>query len=317
MSESRLIIGSRGSKLALWQAGHVKARVEARHPGVSVEIRIIKTLGDKVLDVALSKVGGKGLFTKELESAILEGTVDCAVHSLKDMPTVIPEGLILGAITERECWEDALVSRAGLALEALPAGARLGTSSLRRRVQLERLRPDLEFADLRGNVDTRLARLDRGDYDAIVLARAGLTRLGLAGRITQVLGLDRMVPAAGQGALALQWRAGDSRTWGLLSFLADWSTTAEVSAERRFLHALGGGCQVPIGAKASLTADGQITLVGLLSDLGGKRLMRDTITAPAGSDPGLSLARRLLSLGGQAIVDEILAAGGVEPEEKA
>jgi len=316
MSDKRLIIGSRGSKLALWQAEHVKARVEAQHPRISAEIKIIKTLGDKVLDVALSKVGGKGLFTKELESAILAGEVDCAVHSLKDMPTVVPEGLVLGAITERECWEDALLSRAGLPLEALPAGARVGTSSLRRRVQLERLRPDLEFADLRGNVDTRLARLERGDYDAIVLARAGLTRLGLAGKITQVLGLEIMVPAAGQGALAIQWRSADSCTAGLLSFLADPATTVEVTAEREFLHTLGGGCQVPIGAKAHLEPDGHITLVGLLSDLDGKRLMRDSLTAPAASNPGLSLARRLLSTGGQAIVDEILASGGVEPEER-
>lgn len=315
MTGNKLIIGSRGSKLALWQAEHICQRLSEKWRGLHIEIKIIKTLGDKVLDVALSKVGGKGLFTKELETAILAGEIDIAVHSLKDLPTVVPDGLVLGAVTERQWWEDVLVSRDGVTLDRLPAGARVGTSSLRRRVQLEHLRPDLEFADLRGNVDTRLARLDRGDYGAIVLARAGLTRLGLETRITQVLGTEIMIPAAGQGALAIQWREGDSRIAGWLEFLSDPGTTAEVTAEREFLHEMGGGCQAPIGAKASLGEDGLITVEGFLADLSGQRFMRDSIKDCPQNNPGRNLARRMLSSGGKAIVDDILAAGGVEKQE--
>lgn len=316
MTGNRLIIGSRGSKLALWQAGYIRQRLGERWPELGVEIRIIKTLGDKVLDVALSRVGGKGLFTKELENAMLSSEIDIAVHSLKDLPTVVPQGLVLGAVTTRQWWEDVLVSRDGATLDSLPSGARVGTSSLRRRVQLHHRRPDLDYADLRGNVDTRLARLDRGEYGAIVLARAGLNRLGLEARITQVLGTEIMIPAAGQGALAIQWRVDDSRTARALEFLSDPCTTAEVTAEREFLHELGGGCQVPIGAKASLGEDGIITMEGFLADLSGRRFMRDSIEDSLLNNPGRNLARRMLSSGGQAIVNDILASGGAEKGEK-
>ncbi|MFH1071533.1 MAG: hydroxymethylbilane synthase, partial [Candidatus Glassbacteria bacterium] len=221
MRGSRLVIGSRGSKLALWQANHIKSRLTQRHFELEVALEIIRTTGDKITDVALSRVGGKGLFTKEIEEALFDRRVDIAVHSLKDLPTALPDGLIADVITERLHGADALVSRRGLKLADLPGGARLGTGSLRRKVQIAALRPDLVFMDLRGNVDTRLAKLERGEYDAVVLAQAGLVRLGLEGRITELLDPDQVVPAAGQGALAVEYRQGDDNTSALVSFLTD------------------------------------------------------------------------------------------------
>ena len=305
MVANKLRIGSRGSQLALWQANHIQACLAERHPGLAVEIEIIKTTGDKITDVALSRVGGKGLFTKEIEEALLAGRVDFAVHSLKDLPTELPFGLSADVITERRHGADALVSRQGLKLDDLPSGAKIGTSSLRRKVQLAALRPDLVFIDLRGNVDTRLARLERGDYDAIVLAQAGLVRLGLDGRITELFDSARMVPAAGQGALAIEYRQADGLTLEAISFLTHSQTKMEVTAEREFLHELEGGCQVPIGARAELQPDGRLRLTGLISDLEGKRLLKDSITDYPTARPGKILAEKLLAAGGREILAEI------------
>jgi hydroxymethylbilane synthase len=302
----KLIIGSRGSKLALWQANHVRDSLLTRHPDLVVEVKIIKTLGDKVLDVALSRIGGKGLFTKELEQAILSHEVDLAVHSLKDLPTDLPDGLVAGVITARSHGNDAFVSRESLSFKGLPAGGRVGTGSLRRRVQLRSLRPDLEYAELRGNVDTRLRKLDAGEYDAIVLAQAGLVRLGLEKRITEVFHVEMVIPAAGQGALALEYREDDSNTSEMLAFLRDNKTSIEVRAERRFLGALGGGCQVPIGVRADLLPDGNLQIQGMIADLEGQRLIRDNLNGSPGDDPGKILAERMLDSGGRELLEEIM-----------
>ena len=240
-----LTIGSRGSQLALWQANWVKSRLEEL--GEECRIEIIHTTGDKIQDVALSKVGTKGLFTKEIEEALLDGRIDLAVHSLKDMPTDLPDGLILAAIPPREDVRDAIV---GCKLDALKRGAKVGTSSLRRMAQLRALRPDLNIESVRGNVDTRLRKQQEGQYDAILLASAGLNRLGLSDRIAEIISVEKMCPAVGQGALAIETRVGDSVV-GKLDHLP---TRRAVTAERAVLRALGGGCQVPIGAYA--VADG-------------------------------------------------------------
>ena len=243
-----LRIGTRGSALALWQANHVQARLEAR--GESLEIRTITTSGDRVLDRRLEAIGGKGAFLKEIEEALLAGEVDLAVHSLKDVPTQLPEGLRLCAFLERADPRDALVSRSGAALDALPPGARLGPTSLRRQSQLRARRPDLVVADLRGNVDTRLRRLREGSFDAILLAAAGITRLGRAAEISELLDPEVLVPAPGQGVVALECRVGDERVAAAVAPLHHEATARAVTAERVFLEALGGGCNVPLGALA-------------------------------------------------------------------
>ena len=304
-ASGKLIIGSRGSKLALWQANHIADSLRAGHEGLEVEIKVIRTKGDKILDVALSKVGGKGLFTKELEEAILRREVDLAVHSLKDLPTELPAGLAADIITRRTHGADALLCRDGISLADLPPDAVVGTSSLRRKVQLGALRPDLRIKDLRGNVDTRLRKLDDGEYDAIVLAQAGLARLGLDGRITELLDPGKVVPAAGQGALALEYRADDQRTLELISFLDHPGTHHEVDAERQFLGRLGGGCQVPIGAHAEVRGDGSLLLLGMVSDEDGRNIMRSSIIGMPGGTAGTDLAVRMLAAGAQAIVDQI------------
>jgi hydroxymethylbilane synthase len=302
---NKLVIGSRGSKLALWQANHIADSLRAGRPGLEVRLEIIKTKGDKILDVSLSKVGGKGLFTKELEEALLRREVDLAVHSLKDLPTELPEGLAAGVITRREYGADALLTRDKVSLADLPLGAVIGTSSLRRKVQIAAMRPDLKFKDLRGNVDTRIRKLEEGEYDAIVLAQAGLVRLGLDGKITELLNPTRVIPAAGQGALALEYRADDTRTIELISFLDDRKTRQEVTAERQFLGRLGGGCQVPIGAKAEVRDDGSLWLLGMVSDLEGRNIMRSSIQGDPDGTCGIELADRLLAGGARQIVDQI------------
>lgn len=296
-------IGSRGSKLALWQAEHVRVRLEAARPGARVEIEIIKTSGDVVRDLPLSVIGGQGVFTREIEHALLEGRVDIAVHSLKDLPTVLADGLALSAITAREDVRDALVLPAGApnsapSVEALPAGARVGTSSQRRGAQLRFLRPDLEPRDIRGNVDTRLGKLDAGDYDALLLAAAGLRRLGLAHRISAALSISEMLPAVGQGALGVETRADDTEARTLVSPLDHAETRAACLAERALLRALGGGCQLPIAAYAAV-GGGTLRLEGLVADPSGARLLRDAVEGPA-SEPerlGERLAARLTDLG--------------------
>ena len=251
---AQLRIGSRGSQLALWQANHISALLCAR--GHEVQIEIIHTTGDKITDVALAKVGTKGMFTKEIEEALAAGRVDLAVHSLKDLPTELPKGFEIAAITKREDPRDAFCSRHCSKIEDLPRGARVGTSSLRRQAQLKAIRPDLDIHPLRGNVDTRLRKLEQGEYDAIILASAGLRRLGKTELIKQIIPAEIMCPAAGQGALGIEIREGDTATRDLLAFLNDPKARAATTCERALLNRLGGGCQVPIGALAEVRIAG-------------------------------------------------------------
>ena len=295
-----MIIGSRGSPLALWQARWVAAQL----PGA--EIAVIKTTGDKITDVPLAQVGGtKGLFIKEIEEALVEGRIDLAVHSLKDVPAQIDPRLIIAAIPAREDPRDALVGRS---LPELPKGARVGTSSLRRAAQLRHLRGDLQVEELRGNVDTRLRKLDEGRYDAIVLAAAGLSRLGLEGRIAERLDPEVMCPAIGQGALAIETRAGDGETRKLLAPLDDPSARAETTAERALLAALGGGCQLPLGGSARLAGD-RLRLTAVVASPDGAELVRVTLGGPA-SDPaelGRRAAEDLLRRGADRILQQVYA----------
>ncbi len=300
-----LKLGSRGSQLALWQANWAKAELERFFESLSVEIVIIKTTGDRVLDVPLAQVGGKRLFTKELDEALLDGRIDFAVHSMKDLPCDLPDGIRLVAITKREDHRDALVSDGRKLGEMLP-GARIGTSSLRRQVQLRHRFPELDVVPLRGNVDTRLGKLDAGEYDGIILAAAGLNRLGYSDRITEYLESEVMLSAVGQGALAIVCRCGDSETQASLLRLDHETTRSAVLAERALLASLEGSCQVPIGGHARVEGD-VIVLTGLIASLDGK----DLITDRAEGDParageiGAELGRRLLASGGRAVLEEI------------
>jgi len=307
MLKQRLIVGTRGSVLALWQTEHVVEQLKGIAPKPSVEIREIKTHGDLVRDRALSEVGGKGLFVKEIENALLAGEIHLAVHSLKDMPTQLPEGLALGAILKRADPRDALVVREGEGgMALLPPRSRIGTSSLRRRAQLLAARPDLQVLDLRGNVDTRLRKLRDGAYDAVVLAAAGLIRLGHAAAVSEYLSVGLMLPAVGQGALCLEARANDEATRALIASLNHWPTCLAAQSERAFLRRLEGGCQVPIGAYAEVSGD-QLHLRGLIASLDGTRLVRDEIHGPAAGASwlGTELAERMLAAGGKAILEEV------------
>ncbi len=307
-----LRIGSRGSQLALWQANHISALLRER--GHEIEIEIIKTTGDKITDVALAKVGTKGMFTKEIEEALLDRRVDLAVHSLKDLPTELAPGFEIAAITTRENPRDAFLSRHFESIADLPQKARVGTSSLRRQAQLKAMRPDLDVFPLRGNVDTRLRKLEEGEYDAIILASAGLNRLGLTQRIRAILPEDIMCPAAGQGALGIEIRAGDTAMREHLKFLDDPSARACTTAERALLNELGGGCQVPIGAFAEVR-DGIVRLTGVVARPDGSRVLRDVRT---GTDPkslGESLGRSLLERGGKEILREVYGANVAAPQQ--
>ena len=276
---ARLVIATRESRLALWQAHHVRDRLRALYPACSVELLGMTTVGDQVLDRSLNEIGGKGLFTKELEVALADGRADLAVHSLKDVPMALPEGFELASVMRREDPRDAFVSPRFEGLDALPRGARIGTSSLRRAAQLGERRPDLEVLPLRGNLDTRLRKLDAGEYDAIVLAAAGLKRLGLADRIREVLPPTSSLPAPGQGALGIEILAGrdDVRAW--LAPLADRRTWLEVTAERSVSRALGGSCRIPLAAYAVVEPDGVLRLDALLATDG--RVRRTTVRSPA------------------------------------
>ena len=305
-----LRIGTRASLLAVTQSTWVRDQIAQAHPGVRVELVKITTKGDRILDVPLAKVGGKGLFVKEIEDALLAGEVDLAVHSMKDVPTELPAGLHIGVIPQRETARDAFLSVKYDAIAALPAGATVGTSSLRRRSQLAALRPDLTIIDLRGNIDTRLRKLDEGVFDAIILAGAGLHRLNLEARITSLLEPEQMLPAIGQGALGIELRRDDAELLAGLQFLHHPATAVAVAAERAFLLRLEGGCQVPIGAHAVLNGDA-LTLTGLIAGTDGRVLIQDQATAKAekAAELGASLADALLARGGRAILDAVYRAG--------
>ncbi|WP_177506096.1 hydroxymethylbilane synthase [Anaerosinus sp.] len=299
-----VVIGTRGSKLALWQANYIADCLRKQYPDLTVELKQITTTGDKILDVPLAKIGGKGLFTKELENEMLSGTIDLAVHSLKDMPTELPEGLTLAAITERIASGDALVSNHFSSLQALPKGARVGTSSLRRKAQLLAYRPDLIISDLRGNVDTRLKKLDDGEFDAIVLAAAGLKRLGWEKRIAEILDTKVCLPAVGQGALAIETRADDQAILDLLAFLNDEETRVTTTAERAFLRTVEGGCQVPVGVYGTVVGENQMQVEALIASLDGKVVVRDTLRGSFADAEilGIRLAESLLARGGREIM---------------
>lgn len=301
-----LRLGTRKSPLALWQAEHVRARLTEQNPGLDVELVRITTEGDQILDRSLARVGGKGLFIKELEQALLEGRIDLAVHSLKDMTVSLPPGLHLAAILEREDPRDAFVSSRFASLRELPAGSRLGTASLRRQCQMRAAFPALQVVMLRGNVNTRLAKLDAGEFEAILLATAGLKRLGFEARIRARLEPDECLPAVGQGAVCIECRAGDAATNTLLSRLDHGPTRTCVSAERAFNAELEGGCQVPIGGFAVLDGD-SLYLRGLVGDPDGSRVIRGELRGPIANAErlGHELAKDLLARGARAILDKV------------
>jgi hydroxymethylbilane synthase len=314
-----LRIGSRGSQLALWQANHISALLRAR--GYEVEIEIIHTTGDKITDVPLAMVGtkgglGKGIFTKEIEEALAAGSVDLAVHSLKDLPTELSPGFELPAITERQDPRDAFCSVVYSKVEDLPHHAHVGTSSLRRQAQLKAIRPDLDIHPLRGNVDTRLRRLEQGEYDAIILASAGLKRLGKTELIKQIIPSEIMCPAAGQGALGIEIREGDSFTRQQLVFLNDASARATTTCERALLNRLGGGCQVPIGALAEIRS-GKLHLDAIVADPDGSRLLRESRDGDL-NDPeqlGNAVGETLLDRGGDEILEAVYGRGLAVPPQ--
>ena len=309
---ARLRIGSRGSQLALWQAHHISDLLRAQ--GHTVELEIIKTTGDKITDVALAKVGTKGMFTKEIEEALVEGRVDLAVHSLKDLPTALAADFEIAAITKRENPRDVFCSVNFVSVETLPLRSNVGTSSLRRQAQLKAMRPDLQIHPLRGNVDTRLRKLEAGDYDAIILAAAGLNRLGKTQLVQQVISAEVMTPAAGQGALGIEIRHGDAATRALLVFLDDGDARAATSCERALLNKLGGGCQVPIGAFAEVRG-GKIHLSAVVAHPDGTKVLRENRD---GSDPerlGNEVGEALLRQGGDAILEEVYGEGFALPQQ--
>ncbi|WP_462432120.1 hydroxymethylbilane synthase [Phascolarctobacterium succinatutens] len=305
--KAKLTIGTRQSLLALWQSNHIAALLRKEYPKCEVVLKKIVTKGDRILDVPLAQIGGKGLFTKEIEEDLLDGTIDLAVHSLKDMPTVLPEGLCLTAITERANVGDAFVSNKYGSFEELPLGAVVGTSSLRRKAQLLAKRPDLEIRDLRGNVDTRLRKLDEELYDAIILAAAGLERLGHGDRISSLIPADVCLPAVGQGALAIEARTADKEVRDMLSFLNDLNTKQATDAERAFLGLLEGGCQVPIGVHADVEGE-NIRIEAIIAALDGSTILRDTINGKADDavSLGQQLGKKMLAAGGQEILASIL-----------
>lgn len=305
--KTNLIIGTRQSLLAMWQSNYIAGRLREEYPGCEVTLKKIVTKGDRILDVPLAKIGGKGLFTKEIEQELLDGTIDLAVHSLKDMPTVLPEGLCLTAITERANAGDAFVSNKYNCIEELPEGSVLGTSSLRRRAQLLARRPDLKIVDLRGNVDTRLKKLDEGQMDAIILAAAGLTRLGHADRIKEIIPQSYCLPAVGQGALAIECRTDNFKVRQMLDFLNDTATKQATDAERAFLGLLEGGCQVPIGVHAEVN-EGHIAMEAVIASLDGSTVLRDTAEGNAADAVtlGRTLGQKMLDNGGREILAAIL-----------
>ena len=309
---AKLRIGSRGSQLALWQANHISA--ELRSKGHEVEIQIIKTTGDKITDVALAQVGTKGMFTKEIEEALAAGEVDLAVHSLKDLPTELPPGFEVAAITKRQDPRDAFLSVKFTSLAELPKGARVGTSSLRRQAQLKQIRADLEVHALRGNVDTRLRKLEEGQYDAIILAAAGLKRLGLTKNIKGYFEPKDMCPAVGQGALAIEIREGDTKMREILRFLDSPDDRAATDCERAVLRCLGGGCQVPIGAHATV-AHGEINVTAVVANPDGSTVMREGGSGADAEKLGKSVGETLLKRGANKILELVYGTNVAVPQQ--
>lgn len=301
----KLIIATRGSKLALWQSEHVKAELEKAHPGLEVELSVMMTKGDKILDVALAKIGGKGLFTKELEEAMLRGEAHIAVHSLKDVPMEFPEGLKLGVITKREDVRDAMLSEKYATLESLPQGAVVGTTSLRRRMQLLKLRPDFVIKNLRGNVNTRIRKLKEGEFDAIILASAGINRLGLASEVTYFTPISKevMIPASGQAALGIEIVC-DAEVERLVSILNDEDAIIETRVERDFITVLQGGCQVPIGVNAEIHED-SLQVKAILGLPDGSEMLTEEIktTRSEYKTVGKALAQRVIDKGAKALLE--------------
>lgn len=306
MRKQKIKIGTRGSALALWQAEWVKSELEKRYQGMTVTLTKIKTTGDKILDVPLAKVGGKGLFVKEIEEAMLANEIDIAVHSMKDVPTFFPDGLHLSCITKREDPRDALLTRNGVTFKELPKGANVGTSSLRRQAQLMNIRPDFVIHQLRGNVDTRLRKLKEGQFDAIILAAAGIKRLGLAENVTEYIDPEISLPAIGQGALGIECRVDDRELNDLIAFFNHDDSRTCVTGERALLRRLEGGCQVPIACYGRMK-DGKLHLTGLVGSVDGKRIIKDTIEgAPDTAEKlGVTLAEKLLVQGADVILREV------------
>ncbi|KAF0218375.1 MAG: hydroxymethylbilane [Geobacteraceae bacterium] len=305
MSLTQLRIGTRASQLALWQANWVKSELEKRNPGMEVTLVKIKTIGDKILDVPLAQVGGKGLFVKEIEEAMLRGDIDIAVHSMKDVPTEFPEGLGLHCITEREDPRDAVISR-GVKFADLPPAARIGTSALRRQAQLLKVRPDLEMVIIRGNVETRINKLETEKLDAVILAAAGLKRLGYTDRVTEYLDTDLSIPAIGQGALGIECRLDNEEVKKTIEFFNHPATSHAVRAERALLWRCEGGCQVPIAAHGVVT-ENELTLTGFVASVDGKKSVKGSITGPAEQCEklGIALAEQLLKDGAHEILSEV------------
>lgn len=302
-------IATRRSPLALWQAEHVAARLQQAHSGVTVELVKIQTQGDKILDAPLAKIGGKGLFVKELEQGLLQGSADLAVHSMKDVPVLLPDGLEIAIIMDREDPRDAFVSNHHADLASLPQGAVVGTSSLRRQCQLLEVRPDLQIKFLRGNVNTRLAKLDAGEYDAIILATAGLVRLGFDQRIVKRMPVRESLPAVGQGAIGIECRSDDHQLKALLAALHDPETAYRVTAERAVNETLEGGCQAPIAAHARIKSNGLLRLHGLVAQPDGQCVLREEIEGPVeqAHQLGVTVGQRLLDRGGREILEQIYA----------
>ncbi|KAB0671591.1 hydroxymethylbilane synthase [Oryzomonas sagensis] len=305
MPPKQLRIGTRASQLALWQANWVKSELEKRYPGMEVTLTKIKTIGDKILDVPLAQVGGKGLFVKEIEEAMLRGDIDIAVHSMKDVPTEFPEGLGLHCITQREDPRDAVISR-NVTFSQLPQGARIGTSALRRQAQLLKVRPDLQMVIIRGNVETRIRKLEDDNLDAVILAAAGLKRLGFTEKVAEYLDTDLSIPAIGQGALGIECRLDDAVITETIDFFNHPDTSYAVRAERALLKRCEGGCQVPIAAHGTVDG-GALRLVGFIAAVDGRRSVRGEVTGPVGECEklGTQLADQLLGEGGKAILEEV------------
>jgi hydroxymethylbilane synthase len=313
LNQKKFIIGTRGSELALWQSKWVKDNLEIHFPGINLEIKIIKTTGDKIIDVSLSKIGDKGLFTKEIELSLLDNSIDMAVHSLKDLPTELPEGLMIGAVSERMEQRDVFVSNEYKTLDEVPAGAKIGTGSLRRRTQLLNFRPDLNIKDLRGNITTRIKKYEESEWAGIILAFAGLKRLGLEKYIKQIIPTGIILPSVSQGVMAVEVRKEDKEVFEVLKKINNETSEIEIKAERSFLRTLQGGCQVPIGVYSKIQGD-ILEIEGMVGSLDGKVVLRDKISGNKNSAEqiGIKLAEKLFEKGALEILEIIRNTEGVQ-----